>query len=149
MKATTHLHLQPRSRNAWSYTPLPQYVFMAWCLVKHRDNFTFTFILFFRCVISLLHAFYGVWRIEVLVIGLSLWGWGSINWEALRKMFGPKAGEIAGRCGQWHMTWSNIICTLHQIRGCIQKFPDWVDSEMNNNKHSLSSNTKGYGGKTH
>jgi hypothetical protein len=23
--------------------PLPQYVFMAWCLVKHRDNFTFIF----------------------------------------------------------------------------------------------------------
>jgi hypothetical protein len=22
--------------------PLPQYVFMAWCLVKHMDNFTFT-----------------------------------------------------------------------------------------------------------
>jgi hypothetical protein len=22
--------------------PLPQYDFMAWCLVKHRDNFTFT-----------------------------------------------------------------------------------------------------------
>jgi hypothetical protein len=22
--------------------PLPQYVFMTWCLVKHRDNFTFT-----------------------------------------------------------------------------------------------------------
>jgi len=21
--------------------PLPQHVFMAWCLVKHRDNFTF------------------------------------------------------------------------------------------------------------
>jgi hypothetical protein len=21
---------------------LPQYAFMAWCLVKHRDNFTFT-----------------------------------------------------------------------------------------------------------
>jgi len=20
--------------------PLPQYAFMAWCLVKHRDNFT-------------------------------------------------------------------------------------------------------------
>jgi hypothetical protein len=20
--------------------PLPQYVFIAWCLVKHRDNFT-------------------------------------------------------------------------------------------------------------
>jgi hypothetical protein len=22
--------------------PFPQYVFVAWCLVKHRDNFTFT-----------------------------------------------------------------------------------------------------------
>jgi hypothetical protein len=30
-------------KNAWSYTSTPQYVFMAWCLVKHRDNFTFTF----------------------------------------------------------------------------------------------------------
>jgi len=28
--------------NVWSYTPLPNYVFMAWFLVKHRDNFTFT-----------------------------------------------------------------------------------------------------------
>jgi hypothetical protein len=25
--------------------PLPQYVFMAWCLVKNRDNFTFFTIL--------------------------------------------------------------------------------------------------------
>jgi hypothetical protein len=24
--------------------PLPQYIFIAWCLVKHRDNFTFMFI---------------------------------------------------------------------------------------------------------
>jgi hypothetical protein len=31
-------------KNAWSYTSTPQYVFMAWCLVKHRDNFTFTLI---------------------------------------------------------------------------------------------------------
>jgi hypothetical protein len=31
-------------KNAWSYTSTPQYVFMAWCLVKHRDNFTFTYV---------------------------------------------------------------------------------------------------------
>jgi hypothetical protein len=32
----------------------------------------------------------------------------------------------------------------------IQKSPDWVDNEINNNnKHSLRGNTKGYGGKTH
>jgi hypothetical protein len=37
------------------------------------------------------------------------------------------------------------------IRGCTQKFPYRVDNEIYdyNNKHSLSSNTKGYGGKTH
>jgi len=33
------------------------------------------------------------------------------------------------------------------MRGCIQKFPDWVDNEVSNNsKHSLRSNTKGYDG---
>jgi hypothetical protein len=37
------------------------------------------------------------------------------------------------------------------VQKCIQKFPDWVDNEINNsnNKHSFRSNTKGYGGKTH
>jgi hypothetical protein len=29
-------------KNAWNYTSIPQYFFMAWCLVKYRDNFTFT-----------------------------------------------------------------------------------------------------------
>jgi hypothetical protein len=28
-------------KNVWNYTFTPQYDFMAWCLVKHRDNFTF------------------------------------------------------------------------------------------------------------
>jgi hypothetical protein len=32
-----------RSRMSGDVPPLPQYVFMAWCLVKRRDNFTFTF----------------------------------------------------------------------------------------------------------
>jgi hypothetical protein len=29
-------------RNAWKYTSTPPYVFMAWCLIKHRDDCTFT-----------------------------------------------------------------------------------------------------------
>jgi hypothetical protein len=35
------------------------------------------------------------------------------------------------------------------IWGCIRNFPDWVDNEIYayNNKHSLRSNTKGYGAK--
>jgi len=38
-----------------------------------------------------------------------------------------------------------------RMGGYIQKFPDWVYNEIYayNNKHSLISNTKGYGGKTH
>jgi hypothetical protein len=39
-------HSPPTSskvKNAWCYTSTPQYVFMAWCLVKNRDNFTFIF----------------------------------------------------------------------------------------------------------
>jgi hypothetical protein len=34
-------HSPPSSaedKNAWSYTSTPQYAFMAWCLLKHRDN---------------------------------------------------------------------------------------------------------------
>jgi hypothetical protein len=31
-------------KNAWSYTSTPQYVFMAWCLVKHRDKFTLHYL---------------------------------------------------------------------------------------------------------
>jgi len=29
-------------KNMWSYKSTPKFIFMAWCLVKHRDNFTFT-----------------------------------------------------------------------------------------------------------
>jgi hypothetical protein len=41
VKMTSHLNVLPRSKNACSYTSTPQYVSMAWCLVKHRENFTF------------------------------------------------------------------------------------------------------------
>jgi hypothetical protein len=38
-------HSRPPSvdvKNAWSYTSIPPYVSMAWCLVKQRDTFTLT-----------------------------------------------------------------------------------------------------------
>jgi len=42
-------------------------------------------------------------------------------------------------------------CGNANIGSCIQKFPDWVDNETYayNNTHSLTSNTKCYGDKTH
>jgi hypothetical protein len=54
VKLTTHLLLVPRSKNGWSYTSTPQYLFMAWCSVKYRDNFTFTFYL---CILMQLYGF--------------------------------------------------------------------------------------------
>jgi len=51
-------HLRPSSsevNNAWSYTTTFPFVFMAWCLVKHTDNFTFTFIS--RVLFSLINKF--------------------------------------------------------------------------------------------
>jgi hypothetical protein len=37
-------HSHPTSaevKNAWRYTSILQHVFMAWCLVEHREKFTF------------------------------------------------------------------------------------------------------------
>jgi hypothetical protein len=45
--STAQLRLVPRSKNELSYTSAPQYTFMAWCLDKHMDTFTFTFIVSF------------------------------------------------------------------------------------------------------
>jgi hypothetical protein len=52
----------------------------------------------------------------------------------------------------YHPRYFSWCFMCQNVRGCIQKFPDWVDNAINNNnnnKHSLRSNTKGYGGKTH
>jgi hypothetical protein len=43
VKLTTHLHIVPRSKMRGAIHLLHQYTFMAWCLVKQSDNFTFTF----------------------------------------------------------------------------------------------------------
>jgi hypothetical protein len=46
-------HVSPSSaevKNARSYASTPQYVFMARCLVKCRDKFTFTFYLHFSVI---------------------------------------------------------------------------------------------------
>jgi hypothetical protein len=44
-------HSPPSSaevNKAWRYTSTPPYVFMAWCLVKHRNKFIFTLHFLFR-----------------------------------------------------------------------------------------------------
>jgi hypothetical protein len=37
-------HMSPsgaKVKNAWNSTSILPYVFMAWCLIKHRDSFTY------------------------------------------------------------------------------------------------------------
>jgi hypothetical protein len=43
---------------------------------------------------------------------------------------------------------SHLKYRHEKLRGC-KRFSDCVDNEINNSKHSLRSNTKDYGGKTH
>jgi hypothetical protein len=53
---------------------------------------------------------------------------------------------------EWMHTHTYMHTHTHKhTRECIEKFPDWVDNEIYayKNKHSLRSNKKGYGGKTH
>jgi hypothetical protein len=63
-------------------------------------------------------------------------------------------------CPWMNSRWLKVTCFFYalaspylrcrKVQGCIQKFPDCVDKEINNsNKHSLRSNTKSNGGKTH
>jgi hypothetical protein len=62
---------------------------------------------------------------------------------------------LRGMSQRFSMLWGTVTSSegpeYKQQRGYIQKFPDWVDNETNssNNKNSLRSNTKGYGGNTH
>jgi hypothetical protein len=50
-KAVTHLHLVSSLRVHGAVRPLLQYVFMAWCLDKHRDNF--------NCIKTVLYDYKG------------------------------------------------------------------------------------------
>jgi len=50
-------------KNACVYTSTPQYVFMAWCLVKHRGNFTF-----------------------ILPSAISVWWFCELLWQNKRKL---------------------------------------------------------------
>jgi len=51
-----HSHLSSvEIKSVRSYTSTPQYVFMAWCLVKHRENFTFCWNTRIRAAIPPFH----------------------------------------------------------------------------------------------
>jgi len=62
-------------------------------------------------------------------------------------MWEPEHNLVIQQIRMFAKQWTVLI----KLRGCVQKFPDWVDNEIYayNNERSLRSDTKGYGGKTH
>jgi hypothetical protein len=50
VKLTIHLHVVLRSRMRGAIPPLTQYAFMAWCFVKHRNNFTYYLLLWWKVI---------------------------------------------------------------------------------------------------
>jgi hypothetical protein len=59
--------------------PLPQYVFMAWCLVKHRDNFTYRYRYSYPCALIEHHTMKAYWG-SGCIAGLRKIGWEGVNW---------------------------------------------------------------------
>jgi hypothetical protein len=56
MKLITHVHLVPSLRTRGAVLILPPYVFTAWLVVKHRNNFTSIFNLAYLECFSCFHA---------------------------------------------------------------------------------------------
>jgi hypothetical protein len=44
MQRNTHLCLA-RVNNMWRYTSSHPYAFIVWCVIKHRDSFTFVHVI--------------------------------------------------------------------------------------------------------
>jgi hypothetical protein len=86
-------HLPPSSvevKNAWSYNSTPQCVFMVWCLVKHKDNFTF-YLCYFHCILkkSILWEGKGgdlAWKVTTL--------WFRRDFTQHNPPFNPKYGTV-------------------------------------------------------
>jgi len=75
MKLITHLHLMPRSKNAWIIIPLPQHTFMAWCSVKKKKKSTWTTLpynMYFTQNLWILIIFQNVTCLAIMVYQLLL-----------------------------------------------------------------------------
>jgi hypothetical protein len=111
-------HSPPSSaevKNAWSYTCTPQYVFMAWCLVKHRDNFTFYLYTF---MISLKAKERDVKLYKHSVSGCPLWEDCTLHRFDLDPKWGPatgRSGHIPGRVEELTHTCSHYCGTQTKL----------------------------------
>jgi hypothetical protein len=55
MKLTTSLPSNAEAKNGGAIPPLP-HVFMAYCLIKHRDKFAFTRVIIYTFIVPQLNS---------------------------------------------------------------------------------------------
>jgi hypothetical protein len=96
-------HSYPSSaevKKMWIYTSTPPYTFMAQCLVKHRDNFTFTLPTSWKLT--------GEWNYIYNILKLNTWC------HVTSRSSWLKPRETAGvpRCGK---TWMGLRSGLESI----------------------------------
>jgi hypothetical protein len=87
--------LVPRSRMTGARPPFPQYFFMVWCLVKHRDKFTFTF---FICMSN-------TWRIFDQSVALTYMSRGLEN----LRLIGSSCINAKGRLENFRLAGSSYL----------------------------------------
>jgi hypothetical protein len=93
-------HSPPSSakvKNVWSYTSTPQYFFMAWCLVKHRDNFTFTFTFYLLLSIFFTSLPSVLWQNTVIKMDLC-----TVLWDTLLKSLCYQVTSSSKYYTNWH-----------------------------------------------
>jgi hypothetical protein len=106
VKLNTHLHLKPRLKCVGAIPPLQRYIFMAWCFLKDRDIFTFTFmfmlITFFignpwNCECDALYSVYNTLTVKT-GRNITLWcenpaGVRGKSWDILEEECQPRTGS--------------------------------------------------------
>jgi hypothetical protein len=134
-------------KSAWSCTSSPPYTFIAWCLIKGRMHFH-------GVPLEKLH-FYSVITSateQIFCIRKTLENSGTVHNLFLHFKKPHNSRQLLYNILiEFGISLKRASLSKRNIRGCIQKFPVWVHKEVYayNNKHSLRSNTKAYGCKTH
>jgi hypothetical protein len=114
-------------KHAWSYTSAPSYVFMAWCLVKYMDNFTFTY-----------RKSVGTGMVQWYRPGLRV-GWGFDSWQGL-KLFSHHRVQTTDLLSNgyqelllWGQSCRGVKLTTHlhlvtrlRMRGAILALPQYA-----------------------
>jgi hypothetical protein len=91
----TNIRLMSRVKNAWSYTSTPPYVFKAWYLVKHKDEFIFNLPYQYELKVNLplclikQYTMKMYWGVEVLRYTFSASALGGEWWESRPGCFTP------------------------------------------------------------